>query len=176
MFKRKLFLAGMLLTIPLFAADVRVRINLGAGHPIVRPNRMVIVRPIRPSAVVVRGPVVYAPPVVWVSRAVPLPPRDRLLAEDSEVIHRREDWVDSTLNVNNNGKALYLSVDGRAHLDFAEVQFGNGQVQVVDFREGMVQAGTFPLLDFADGRHINSVRLVARSQTPRSKLTVLLAK
>jgi len=173
---RRLLLGGLaVLALPLFA-DVRVRVRIGPGHPIARPNRMVIVRPPRPAAVVVRAPVVYAPPVVWTRTVVALPPRDRLLWEDSETITRREDWVDTTLNVNNRGKSLYLDIDGRAFLDFAEVQFGNGQVQVVDFREGRVERGTFRLLDFADGREVVSDRLIARAQSPRARLTVYLAK
>ena len=150
--------------------------RVGPGHPIHRPARTVVVRPARPAAVVVRGPVVYAAPVVWTRTVVSLPSRDRLLWEDSEVITRREDWVDTTLNVNNRGNALYLNIDVRARLDFAEVQFDNGQVRVVDFREGQVEKGAFRLLDFADGRTFNSVRLIAKSQSPLSKLTVYLAK
>ena len=171
----KLLIAGFLLALPL-VADVRVGIRIGPGHPLARPGRTVIVRPARPAAVVVRQPIVYAAPIVWTRRVVSLPGRDRLNWEDSETILRREDWVDSTLNVNNRGNALYLNIEGRSHLDFAEVQFENGQVQVVDFRNGQLQSGTFLLLDFANGRRVDSVRLIAKSQTPRSKLTVYLAK
>ena len=173
--KNKIILAGLLMALPLMA-DVRVKVRVGPGHPIHRPGRTVIVRPVRPSAVIVRGPIVYAAPVVWTRTVVSLPARDRLSWEDSETITRREDWVDTTLNVNQRGNALYLNIDGRAHLDFAEVQYDNGQVQVVDFKEGRIESGTFRLLDFADGRGVNSVRLIVKSQTPRSKLTVYLAK
>ncbi len=170
----KLLTASLLLALPLLA-DVRVGIRVGAGHPLARPGRTVIVRS-RPAPVVVRAPIVYAAPVVWTRRVVTLPARDRLLWEDSEVITRREDWVDTTLNVNHRGNALYLNIEGRSHLDFAEVHFDNGQVQVVDFNNGDVERGTFLLLDFANGRHVNAVRLIAKSQSPRSKLTVYLAK
>ena len=170
----KLLAASLLLALPLIA-DVRVGIRVGAGHPLARPGRTVIVRS-RPAPVVGRAPIVYAAPVVWTRRVVTLPARDRLLWEDSEVITRREDWVDTTLNVNNRGNALYLNIEGRSHLDFAEVHFDNGQVQVVDFNNGDVERGTFLLLDFANGRHVNAVRLIAKSQSPRSKLTVYLAK
>ena len=170
----KLLAASLLLALPLLA-DVRVGIRVGAGHPLARPGRTVIVRS-RPAPVVVRAPIVYAAPVVWTRRVVTLPARDRLLWEDSEVIHRREDWVDTTLNVNNRGNALYLNIEGRSHLDFAEVHFDNGQVQVVDFNNNNVEQGTFLLLDFANGRQVNAVRLIAKSQSPRSKLTVYLAK
>ena len=171
----KLLIAGLLLALPL-AADVRVKVRVGPGHPIARAGRTVIVRPARPAAVVVRRPVVFAPPVIWARTPVVLPARDRLLWEDSETILRREDWVDTVLNVNNRGNALYLGIDGRASLDFAEVAFENGDVQVVDFKEGRAESGTFRLLDFADGRHVVSVRLIAKALTTRAKLTVYLAK
>ena len=171
----KLLIASVLLALPVIA-DVRVGIRIGAGHPLARPGRTVIVRPARPAAVVVRAPIVYAAPVVWTRRIAALPARDRLLWEDSEVITRREDWVDTMLNVNNRGNALYLNIEGRSHLDFAEVHFDNGQVQVVDFNNSNVERGTFLLLDFANGRQVNAVRLIAKSRSPRSKLTVYLAK
>jgi hypothetical protein len=171
----KLLIASVLLALPVIA-DVRVGIRVGAGHPLVRPGRTVIVRPARPAAVVVRTPIVYAAPVVWTRRVATLPARDRLLWEDSEVITRREDWVDTTLNVNNRGNALYLNIEGRSHLDFAEVHFDNGQVQVVDFNNSNIERGTFLLLDFVNGRQVNAVRLIAKSQSPRSKITVYLAK
>jgi len=173
--KNKIFLAAILFALPLMA-DVRVRVRLGAGHPIHRTNRMVVVRPPRPALRPMRQSIVYAPPIVWNRTVVSLPGRDRLSREDSETINRQENWVDSTLDVNGRGNALFLNVDGRAHIDFAEVTFENGQVQVVDFREGRVESGTFQLLDFRDGRNVDSVRIIAKSQSPRSKLTVYLAK
>jgi len=75
--KIKIILAGLLVALPLMA-DVRVKVRAGPGHPIHRPGRTVIVRPVRPSAVVVRNPIVYAAPVVWTRTVVSLPSRDRL--------------------------------------------------------------------------------------------------
>ncbi|MBL8235593.1 MAG: hypothetical protein JNL98_44295, partial [Bryobacterales bacterium] len=67
-------------------------------------------------------------------------------------------------------------VDGRAQIDFAEVHFSNGQVQVVDFAEGPLESGTFTLINFADGRQVDHVRLVARARSQQARLTVLMAK
>jgi len=173
--KNKIILATVLMALPLMA-DVKVRLQVGAGHPIHRPGRMVVVRPMPPAIRPLGPSVVYAPPVVWNRSVAALPGRDHLSREDSEIVSRREDWVDTTLDVHGKGNALYLNVDGRANSDFAEVRFGNGQVQVVDFREGRVERGTFQLLDFRDGRNIDSVRIIARSQTPQSRLTVYLAR
>ena len=96
--------------------------------------------------------------------------------EDSETITRRDDWVDTHFSVNNTGDALFLRVEGRASLDFAEVHFRDGQVQVVDFNERATEAGTFALLDFRDGRFVQGVRIVARARSPRAVLTVLMKK
>lgn len=156
-------------------SDVRVNIRLGGGHPISRPGRTVIVRPFRPN-VVVRDRLTFAPPVVWSRTAIAAPRRQRIVWEDSEVIRRNEDWVDSRLGVNNRGSQLLLRIDGRAAVDFAEVHFGNGQVQVVDFREGPMENGTYPLLDFADGRTIDHVRIVAKSRARQSRISVLMVK
>lgn len=156
------------------SANVRVRVNLGVGHPLRRPvNRTVIVR--RPAPVVATR-VVYASPVVWTRAVVTLPPRDRMVWEDSETIRRRDDWVDTYFNVNNRGEALYFRVAGRAQVDFAEVMFDNGQVQVVDFNEAPLEDGVYRLLDFQNGRKVDGVRMVARSRAPQSTLTVLMRK
>jgi hypothetical protein len=155
-------------------ADTRVNIRLGTGHPI-RRTRTVVVRPMRPG-VVVAPRLVFAPPVVWRRTVVTLPPRERLIWQDSETLRRREDWVDTDLGVNQRGDKLYLRIDGRAQIDFAEVHFQNGNVQVVDFQEGPMQAGTYSLLDFSDGRHVTHVRMVARARTPEARLTVLMAR
>ena len=39
-----------------------------------------------------------------------------------------------------------------------------------------VNAGIYNLLDFADGRHVNAVRLLAKSTSDDSKLTIYLSK
>lgn len=156
------------------SANVRVNLNLGVGHPIRRSRTVVVWR--TPVVVAPSARVVYAAPVAWTRAVVARPPSNRLVWEDSEVIQRNEDWVDSHFSVKNSGDALILNVDGRAQVDFAEVHFGNGQVQVVDFNESLLQTGTYRLMDFGDGRRVDHVRVVARARTPRAKLTVVMKK
>jgi hypothetical protein len=74
-----------------------------------------------------------------------------LVFEDSERIERNEDWVDSHFGVDSRGNALFFELQGRAQLNFAEVTFGNGSAQVVDFSETVRTPGTYKLLDFSDG-------------------------
>ena len=154
-------------------AEVRVNIRLGAGHPLPRPSRVVVVRPTR---VLAAPRLVYAPAVVWRRATVVLPARERLIWQDTDTIHRREDWVDTHLAVNQRGDRILLQIQGRVQVDFAEVHFESGQVRVVDFHEETLASGIYPVLDFADGRKVDSVRVIARSLTPRSQLTAILAK
>ncbi|MGH9719085.1 MAG: hypothetical protein ACRD8O_02650 [Bryobacteraceae bacterium] len=161
-----------LVALTTLAADVRVNLRLGAGHPIRRPRTVVVHR----APLAVSRTVVYAAPVVWTRAVVAPPSRNRVVWEDTETLNRREDWVDALLPVNNTGDALLLRVEGRVQIDFAEVHFRNGQVQVVDFNEVEVSNGTSRLHDFAGGRYVENVRIVARARSPRAKLTVLMRK
>ena len=78
--------------------------------------------------------------------------------------------------MDGRGGALYLDVQGRAQLNFAEVVFANGQAQVVDFQDRVHGSGLYRLLDFADGRHVKTVRVLARSKSPETKLTVYMGR
>lgn len=167
---------ALILTSTLLQAGIGVRIVVRPGHPIHRAyNRTVIVRPPR-RVIVTRAPIAFLPVVPFAATTISLPPRNRLVFEDSETIQRREGWVDSNFGVDSRGDALLLAIEGQARLDFAEVTFDNGQVQVVDFNERMERSGTFRLLDFADGRRVDNVRIVAKAESRQARLTVYLRK
>lgn len=154
----------------------RTTVVVRPGHPIRRSvARTVIVRPMR-TRVVVGAPLLFLPAVMWGAAVVSLPARDRLVWQDSERIEREEDWVDCNFGVDQRGDALYLEVAGRAQLDFAEVTFENGNVQVVDFEDKTHGTGIFRLLDFKDGRQVKTVRLLAKSKSDETKLSVFLQK
>jgi hypothetical protein len=123
---------------------------------------------------VVRRPLVWLPALAWTAAVVSLPARDRLVWEDSETIEQDEEWVDSNFGVDRRGEALLLEVDGKARLNFAEVTFENGDVQVVDFDEKSYDKGLYSLLDFKDGRRVLTVRLLGRSETPETTFRVYL--
>jgi hypothetical protein len=146
------------------------------GHPLRRalPDR-VVVRPAR-RTVAVGAPLVFLPAVTWTAAAVAPPPRERLVWEDSEVITRDEGWVDTNYGVDGHGDALFLRIDGAAQLNFAEVAFSNGNVQVVDFNDRTHGDGLYRLLDFSDGRHVKTVRLLAKSKRDETTLAVYLSK
>jgi len=151
------------------------KLVLHAGHPIHRAlPAAVVVRPAR-THVVVTAPLVYLPSQVWVATTVSKPPRERLLWEDSEVIERDEGWVDANFGIDHEGKALLLEIRGKVQLQFAEATFANGHVQVVDFNERTHGDGVYTLLDFPDGRHVKTVRILGKSVSEDTKLTVYLA-
>ena len=152
----------------------RTTIVVRPGHPIRRVLPAAgVVRPAR-TTVVVRRPLVWLPALAWTAAVVTLPARDRLVWEDSETIEQDEEWVDSNFGVDRRGEALLLEVDGKARLNFAEVTFENGDVQVVDFDEKTYNKGLYGLLDFKDGRRVMTVRLLGRSETPETTFRVYL--
>jgi len=105
-----------------------------------------------------------------------MPDRERLVWQDSERINRDEGWVDTNFGIDQSGNALYLDINGKAELNFAEVTFANGNVQVVDFNDRTHGPGVYKLLDFADGRRVMTVRLLAMSESEDTTLGVYLSK
>ena len=155
---------------------VHTRLVVRRGYPIQRVlPAAVVVRPAR-RAVVVGAPLVFLPTLAWTRTVVAMPARERLVWQDSETITRDEEWVDTNFGIDSAGNALFLDIDGKTKLNFAEVTFANGNVQVVDFNEQTHGTGIYRLLDFADGRHVKTVRILARSESDDTKLTVYLSK
>ena len=154
----------------------RTRLIIHARHPIRRVLPLaVVVRPAR-RPVVVGAPLVFLPALAWTPAVVPMPAGERLVWQDSEVIELDEGWVDTNFGIDSPGNALFLDIKGKADLNFAEVTFANGNVQVVDFNERSHETGIYKLLDFADGRHVKTVRILAKSESENTKLVVYLSK
>ncbi|MBY0508293.1 MAG: hypothetical protein K2X03_30555 [Bryobacteraceae bacterium] len=179
---------GLLFLLCLFSSDATAqrrvvvrparggRVVVHPGHPLRRPlPAAIVVRPAR-TRVVVPGALVFLPVAVFAGVAMTLPARDRLVWQDSESFKKSEGWVESNFGVNAKGNALYFDLDGRAELNYADVTFSNGEVQTVDFEEKARAPGTYRLLDFADGRHVQTVKILARARTEHAKLTVYIAK
>ena len=146
------------------------------GYPIRRVlPAAVVVRPAR-RVVTVGAPLVFLPALAWTPRVVAIPPSERLVWQDSEQIARDEGWVDTNFGIDSAGNALFLDINGRTKLNFAEVTFANGNVQVVDFNEQTHGGGIYKLLDFADGRHVKTVRILSKSESDDTRLTVYLSK
>lgn len=54
--------------------------------------------------------------------------------------------------------------------------FANGEAQVVDLDETPIRPGIFSLLDFADGRKVDHVRMVALAVADSAKVIVTMEK
>lgn len=152
------------------------RLVVRAGHPIRRVWPTSVVVRSRGRVVVGKSPLVFLPAFTWTRTVAVLPVGDRLVWQDSEEIDEDDGWVDANFGVDSEGNALFLNIGGRAKLNFAEVTFANGNVQVVDFNEQTHDAGIYKLLDFADGRRVNAVRILAKSESDETKLAVYLSK
>lgn len=155
---------------------VRRALVVHPKHPIRRVlPKQVVVRTAR-RTVLVNAPRVYLPAAIWTPAVVNLPARELLVWQDSETIESDEGWVDANFGVDSSGKELFLEIQGRAKISFAEITFANGSVQVVDFNERTHGSGVYRLLDFADGRHVSTVRILANSESDETKLAVYLGK
>jgi hypothetical protein len=155
---------------------VRHTLVVHANHPIRRalPTE-VVVRPARHN-VVVTSPLVYLPAIAWTATVATLPGRQRLAWQDSETISRTEGWVDTNFGIDESGDALFLDINGKAKLNFAEVTFANGNVQVVDFNERTHGNGIYKLLDWAGARRVSTVRILAKSESEDTKLAVYVSR
>lgn len=152
----------------------RTRFVVHRGYPIWRASSLnVIVHPAR-RVVAVGPPLRFLPVVTFAAVAVRLPARERLVWQDTERIHKDEDWVESNFGVDDRGDALFLQVDGRVQLNFADVTFENGDVQVVDFNEKPHGSGVYRLYDFPGVRTVKTVRIVARARSEDATLRLYL--
>ena len=154
----------------------RAALVIRPGHPIRRALPAAVV--IRPAhrAIVVTAPLVFLPAMIWTAAVVTMPARDHLVWQDSESIDSDDGWVDTHYGIDASGDALFLQVAGKVRLNFAEVTFANGNVQVVDFNEKTHDTGLYRLMAFADGRHVKTVRILAQSKSEETKLSVYLSK
>lgn len=152
----------------------RTKVVVHRAHPIRRPLPVVVVRP---APVVRVAPRLFLAPVFWTAAVVARPDRDHLAWQDTANLSQEEEWVDFTLNADARGEALYLEVEGgRVQFEFVEVVFENGDCQVVDLDQRTSGAGVYRLLDFADGRKVDHVRVLARARTESANVTLLLRK
>jgi len=146
------------------------------GFPILRAPRLVVVRPLLHPFLV--APRLFLPVVFWGGIvATAAMARPLVIWEDGETLSADEDWTEFSLNCANTGSRLWLEiVSGRARFDWAEVTFANGEAQVVDMKEFVRDPGFYPLLDFANGRAVDHVRVVAKSETPESRVVLKMEK
>jgi len=151
----------------------RVRVTVHPRFPLHRTLPVVVVRP---APVVRVAPRLYLAPVVFTAAVVAtLPPANTRSWVGEETLYRDDEWTDFTLNVDQRGKRMLLEIDrGAAQVSFAEIVFENGDAQVVDFNDRVHATGAYSLLDFADGRKVDHVRIIAKANTKESVIRLLL--
>lgn len=170
------------------AAVLRAPVVIHPKSTLRRPPRPVIVRPPRVVPRIRIAPRLFLPPIVFGGVVVGVRrdgryrgdqgfSREGLVWQESETIYRDDDWTEFTLDCNARGAKLWFEVDrGRVQVDWAEVVFENGEVQVVEFPERAMGPGLYSLLDFRDGRRVDSVRMVAKTTSREAKLTLWLER
>ena len=131
------------------------------GFPIRRTLPHVWVR--APRVAVRVAPRVFLPhffsPAVVV-RVRPLPAA--IVWHEAEIFEPDDEWTEVTYPVTQSGTHLYFELtDAPARVSFAEVVYGDGETQVVDFGEKEYAVGYYGLIDLPRPRAIDHVRLVA---------------
>ncbi|MEO6436009.1 MAG: hypothetical protein ABIP55_09635 [Tepidisphaeraceae bacterium] len=152
----------------------RTRFVVRPGHPLARAARIDVNVHAARRVVVVGSPIRFLPMVTFAAVAASLPARPRLVWQDSDTIEKDEDWAELNFGVDDRGDALFLDIDGRVQMNFAELTFDNGDVQVVDYNEHAHAKGVYKLYDFPGVRHVKTVRLIARAQSDEATLTLYL--
>lgn len=138
--------------------------------------RVVVRRP-RPVVRVRVAPRVYLPRVTFRAAVVALPPASARAWSDSETLARADGWSDFVMNVDQRGKSMLLEIDrGTAQMRSAEVVFENGEAQVVDFNDRVHASGVYSLIDFADGRKVDHVRVVAKADSREAVIRLHLVR
>jgi hypothetical protein len=170
------------IAVPADAARVRVKrgprgrvtkVTVTRGFPLRRPLPAVVVRP---GPVIRVAPRAYLAPVVFGAVVVAsLPDPQQRVWTGSAELYQDEGWTDFTLDVDRRGDRMLIEIDrGSAQLSFAEVVFENGETQVVDFNDGVHRSGLYSLLNFADGRKVDHVRVVAKASSDEAELRLHL--
>jgi hypothetical protein len=150
----------------------RTHVTVRPGFPIHRTLPTVVVRP---AGVVRVAPRVYLAPVVFTAAVVTAVAASPQNWRGTETLEREDGWTDFTMDVDRRGGRMMLEIGpGAAQISFAEVVFENGETQVVDFNDHVHARGTYSLLDFANGRKVDHVRVVAKADTASTDITLHL--
>jgi len=167
------------------AAVLRAPVVTHRNWPLKRAPRPVIVRPPRVVNRPRVSPRLFLPPAVFGAVVVGVRnergrqsySRESLVWQDSETLYREDDWTEFTLDCNVRGTKLWFEIlEGRVQIDWVEVVFDNGEVQIVEFPERSLGRGIYELLDFRDGRRVDYVRIVAKTTSREAELTLWMER
>jgi hypothetical protein len=177
---------------------VRAPVVIHRDWPLKRPPRPVVVIPPRVERRTRVAPRVFLPPILFGAAVLSLErerwrrdrdyyrdrdhedhrySRESLVWQDDETLYREDDWTEFTFDSNTRGTKLWFEIlKGRAQIDWAEVVFENGEVQVVEFPERSLDTGLYRLLDFRDGRRVDYVRIVARAVSRETNISLWMER
>jgi hypothetical protein len=163
---------------PAGATARRATVVVADGWPLHRPLKTVVVH--SPRTAVRVQTTGYLTPIAFGGSAIKqttAQPLDLFVWEDSEMLVKGDDWTDVTLNANARGGKLWLEIpDGKAQIDWAQITYGDGEAQVVDFGDKIHGAGLYALLNVEQGKTVDHVRLIARAKSSEVMLVVRMEK
>ena len=151
----------------------RTQVIVRRGWPIRRTQRYVYVRPYRPYRVF---PSFYLGVHLWHNTwARPVAPPQAVTWRDRATLYGTDDWTEFSLNSGVRGDRIGFVVDGGdVQIDWAEVVYSNGETEVVDFDNQVVEPGEYELLDFGETRTVDHVRIVARAQDDEASMSMIM--
>lgn len=123
------------------------------------------------------GPIDWATPIYTPEPLVQVNvhPATPVVWQNKYVLNNSAGWAGLMMPVDQSGHELVLNVqNGETQISALEVYFNNGQVEQINLQDQSFGNGTYSLVNFGGQRYVNSIKLVARSQSPQTNLTVRL--
>jgi hypothetical protein len=105
--------------------------------------------------------------------------RDGTVRGDAQLVRAldaTQGWQRLGFGVGERANGIYLAVDGRASFGRAEVVFTDGEMETVELNHATRSNGVYELLDFGADREVMVVRLLARAESDRASVSVLLGR
>lgn len=152
----------------------RTTVTVHRGFPIHRAFPHVYIR--APRVAIRVTPRVFLPPIAFgaVVLSVPVAAEARVWRE-SEDLDGDDGWTELTMNVDHRGSKLLLEIsEGPARVSFVEVVYENGDAQVVDFSDRPHSPGIYNLVELPEGRKVDHVRLIAKTEADSAEITLHL--
>jgi hypothetical protein len=87
---------------------------------------------------------------------------------------RRDGWTSLTFDLNDQGSALFLEVQGKAEFETADILCEGGEVISVDLRHEVRGGGLYQLHDLGGQRRVSLVRVTARAQSGTARVGLRL--
>ena len=97
-------------------------------------------------------------------------------ADHVRALDAAQGWQRLGFGVSEHANGIYLAVDGRASFGRAEIVFTDGEMETIELNAATRSNGVFELLDFGADREVLVVRVLARAESDRANVGVLLGR